>query len=166
MVLILRIDYRGIDCKNLSLYSMNCLSRTPHDFLTFLLIQHINKTNKCINHQNPTSPAILQPTEKPATWLDINKINWLISICAAKHNKVGVLMFRKFFVALTIFYIKPTCFKKHLPQDQLSFHFLRFILRDERDVQFFIFWGTSTQIFGAKKDSFCTIPHWFLISNI
>ena len=43
-------------------------------------------------------------------------------------------MFRKYFVALTIFYIKPTCFKKHLPQEQLSFR------------------GTSTQIFGAKKD--------------
>ena len=43
-------------------------------------------------------------------------------------------MFRKYFVASTIFYIKPTCFKKHLPQEQLSFR------------------GTSTQIFGAKKD--------------
>ena len=74
-------------------------------------------------------------------------------------------MFCKFFVAFIIFYIKPTCFKKHLHrrQGQSGFHFLVFILNNEREVQFFIFWGTIAQIFGAKKDGFCTIPHYFWV---
>ena len=58
-----------------------------------------------------------------------------------KKEKVAALMFCKFFVALLIFYIKSTCFKKHLHrrQGQSGFHFLTFILIDEREVQFFIF---------------------------
>ena len=45
-------------------------------------------------------------------------------------------------------------FKKHLHrlQGQSGFHFLVFILNNEGEVQFFIFWGTIAQIFGAKKD--------------
>ena len=52
------------------------------------------------------------------------------------------------------FYKKPTCFKKHLHrrQGQSGFHFLIFILNDEREVKFFIFWGTIAQIFEARKD--------------
>ena len=66
-------------------------------------------------------------------------------------------MFCKFFIALTIFSIKP-CFKKrlHRPQQgQSGFHFLilfSFILNDESEVQVFNILGTVAQIFGAKKD--------------
>ena len=60
----------------------------------------------------------------------------------------------KFFVALICFYIKPTCFRKHLHrrQGQSDFYILIFILNDDRKAQFLIFWGTTAQIFGAKKD--------------
>ena len=47
----------------------NCLTGTPHDFITSLLIEYKNKSNKYINllHQNPMSPVILQLIEKPIT---------------------------------------------------------------------------------------------------
>ena len=72
-----------------------------------------------------------------------------------KKDRVTVLMFGKFFVALIIFYIKPIYFKNHLHrrQGQSGFHFFIFIFNDEKEVQFFTFWDTNAQIFGAKKDT-------------
>ena len=50
--------------------------------------------------------------------------------------------------------MKQTCFKKHLHrrQGQSAFHFLIFILNNERALEFFIFLRTIVKIFGAKKD--------------
>ena len=63
-------------------------------------------------------------------------------------------MFCKFFFALIIFHIKPISFKMHLHswQGQSGFNFLVIILNDEREEQFFIFWGTIAQNFGVKKN--------------
>ena len=154
-------------------------------------MQYINETNKYINpiwatfHQNPTSPAILQLIEKPATWFDMqNKftgfymhpktqkslnLRWTLAQnglnLKKKEERVKVLMFRKFFVELISFYKKPTCFKKHLHrrQGQSGFHFLIFILNDKREVQLFIFWGTIAQIFGTKNDMISVHTSLFLV---
>ena len=69
-------------------------------------------------------------------------------------------MFCKFFVVLIIFWIKPTCFKMHLHsrQGQPGFHFLIIIVNDEREEQFFIFWGTIAHIFGLKKNT-VSVPY-------
>ena len=56
-------------------------------------------------------------------------------------SKEKVLMFSKFFVALIIFQIKPTCFKRNLlkRQRQSGFHFLIFILMMKERCSFLCF---------------------------
>ena len=129
----------------------------------------MNKTSKCINpiwtNVPPKSNVPHNPTA-PTTWFDMqNKLtgfyippmyaeNWPKMSQILKKDIITVLMFCKFFVALITFYKKTTCFKKHLHrwQEQSCFHFLIFILNDDREVQLFIFWGTTALVFGAKKD--------------
>ena len=67
------------------------------------------------------------------------------------------------FVALIIFYIKPTCFKKnlHRRQGQSRFSFVIFILNNERERQFVIFCGTIARIFVGKKDMI-SVPYLFV----
>ena len=49
VVLILELIIVVFIERKFILYSKNCLSGTPYDFITSLLIQYINKTNKNIN---------------------------------------------------------------------------------------------------------------------
>ena len=65
-------------------------------------------------------------------------------------------------IAFLLFQINSKCFKKYLHrwQGQLGFYFLIFLLHDEKEVQFFIFWGSIAQIFGAQIDK-VSVP-WFV----
>ena len=168
MILILRIDYHDIYCEKICNYILR-IACPEH----LMILQHlywysikIKLTNTLTHfeptfHQNPMSPAIVQLIEQLTTWLyapQNTEIPQLPLNVEPKWIKLKTkwqsLCSVNFFVAFIIFYLKPTCLKKHLHrrQGQSGFHFLIFILNDEREVQFFIFCGTIAQIFGAKKD--------------
>ena len=63
-------------------------------------------------------------------------------------------MICKFLFQFVNFWVKPTCWQKCLRQRYGSarFHFLIFILKDDRRIQFFIFSENTAQIFWVRKD--------------
>ena len=129
------------------------MSGTPHDFITSFLMQYINKPNRCINPIWASVPPKLNVPRNPAAHRKTNHLiryakwtEWFLYVPPKnfrlilaqngfnlkKKGRVKVVIFCKFFVALIIFYIKPTCFNKHLHkwQGQSNSYFLTFVLND------------------------------------